>query len=91
MPPFHFFEVDGKPIDGVYGQLDFATYKKYTQFRGMPLTSCALCGQGSKYVKEDGVELKICRGVCYITLPDELTVPIPRIYSASVLRFVRKR
>jgi len=91
MPPFHFYEVDGKPIDGVYGQLDFATYKKYTQVPGRPLTSCALCGQESKYAKEDGVELKMCRGVRYITLPDELTVLISRIYSASALRFVRKR
>ena len=63
MPPFHFFEVDGKPIDGVYGQLDFATFKKYTRVPGRPLTSCALCGQESKYVKEDGVDLKMCRGV----------------------------
>ena len=63
MPAFQLFVVDGKPIEGVYGQIDMPTYKKHTQVRSKALTVCATCGQESKHLKEDGVMLKVCRGV----------------------------
>jgi hypothetical protein len=62
MSALNILVVDGKPIEGVYSTLDFGTYKKLAWGRGQPLTACATCGLGSKHDKEDGVELKVCKG-----------------------------